>query len=34
MVIVERTVRIDYLRGAENSETRWLDGHWNVGGRD
>ena len=34
MVIVDTTVWIDYLRGAENSETRWLDGHWNVGGRD
>jgi predicted nucleic acid-binding protein len=27
MVIVDTTVWIDYLRGAENSETRWLDGH-------
>ena len=27
MVIVDTTVWIDYLRGAENFETRWLDGH-------
>jgi predicted nucleic acid-binding protein len=26
MVIVDTTVWIDYLRGAENPETRWLDG--------
>jgi len=26
MVIVDTTVWIDYLRGTENAETRWLDG--------
>ncbi|MGA8621490.1 MAG: PIN domain nuclease [Candidatus Sulfotelmatobacter sp.] len=26
MVIVDTTVWLDYLRGAENPETRWLDG--------
>jgi predicted nucleic acid-binding protein len=26
MVIVDTNVWIDYLRGAENPETRWLDG--------
>lgn len=27
MVIVDTTVWIDYLRGVENPESRWLDGH-------
>ena len=26
MVIIDSTVWIDYLRGAENAETAWLDG--------
>jgi predicted nucleic acid-binding protein len=26
MVIIDTTVWVDYLRGAENPETRWLDG--------
>lgn len=26
MVIIDTTVWIDYFRGAENPETRWLDG--------